>query len=147
MRGTDGASGSLLNYVDLNAGNPAGNPLRKIRRVVSEALARLDAASYAHCTAFRLPLDRARAADMGEPAANPLFRSLRVPTDGAGELLPAILFWFVGLGVDHPVWLPTISTKKRDRPLTTGMSRKLIIVCEWEQNCHSGHSAVMLRHR
>lgn len=32
--------------------------------------------------------------------------------------------WFVGLGVDDPVWVPTVFTKNRDRLLTTEMSRK-----------------------
>ncbi|MFN3646737.1 MAG: IS5/IS1182 family transposase, partial [Gemmobacter sp.] len=43
MRGTDGASGSLFSYVDLEERIPARHPLRKIRQVVNEALASLDA--------------------------------------------------------------------------------------------------------
>jgi len=34
--------------------------------------------------------------------------------------------WFVGLGVDDPVWVPTVFTKNRDRLLTTEMSRKVM---------------------
>jgi transposase len=34
--------------------------------------------------------------------------------------------WFVGLGIDDPVWVPTVFTKNRDRLLTTGMSRKVM---------------------
>ena len=34
--------------------------------------------------------------------------------------------WFVGLGVDDPVWVPTVFTKNRDRLLTTDMSRKFL---------------------
>ena len=34
--------------------------------------------------------------------------------------------WFVGLGIDDPVWVPTVFTKNRDRLLTTEMSRKLM---------------------
>ena len=34
--------------------------------------------------------------------------------------------WFVGLGIDDPVWVPTVFTKKRDRLLTTEMSRKVM---------------------
>lgn len=34
--------------------------------------------------------------------------------------------WFVGLGVDDPVWVPTVFGKNRDRLLTTEMSRKVI---------------------
>jgi len=34
--------------------------------------------------------------------------------------------WFVGLGIDGPVWVPTVFTKNRDRLLTTEMSRKVM---------------------
>ena len=34
--------------------------------------------------------------------------------------------WFVGLGIDDPVWVPTVFTKNRDRLLTTEMSRKVM---------------------
>jgi hypothetical protein len=34
--------------------------------------------------------------------------------------------WFVGLGIDDPVWAPTVFTKNRDRLLSTEMSRKVI---------------------
>lgn len=34
--------------------------------------------------------------------------------------------WFVGLGIDDPVWGPTVFTRNRDRLLTTGMSRKVM---------------------
>jgi len=34
--------------------------------------------------------------------------------------------WFVGLGIDDPVWVPTVFTRNRDRLLTTDMSRKFL---------------------
>jgi hypothetical protein len=34
--------------------------------------------------------------------------------------------WFVGLGVDDPVWVATVFSKNRDRLLTTDMSRKVM---------------------
>jgi hypothetical protein len=34
--------------------------------------------------------------------------------------------WFVGLGIDDPVWVPTVFSKNRDRLLTTDMSRKFL---------------------
>jgi hypothetical protein len=34
--------------------------------------------------------------------------------------------WFVGLGIDDAVWVPTVFTKNRDRLLTTDMSRKVM---------------------
>lgn len=43
MRGVDETSGSLFSYVDLEARIPARHPLRKIRQMVNEALASLNA--------------------------------------------------------------------------------------------------------
>jgi transposase len=34
--------------------------------------------------------------------------------------------WFVGLGIDAPVWVPTVFTKNRDWLLTTEMSRSVM---------------------
>lgn len=34
--------------------------------------------------------------------------------------------WFVGLGIDDRVWVPTVFSKNRDRLLTTEMSRKVM---------------------
>src|SRR6056297_243100 len=50
MRGTDEASGSLFSYVDLEERGPSGHPLRKIRQIVNDALASLDAEFGALCT-------------------------------------------------------------------------------------------------
>jgi hypothetical protein len=46
MRGTDAASGSLFSSVDLEARIPVRHPLRRIRQVVNEALASLDACCF-----------------------------------------------------------------------------------------------------
>jgi transposase len=32
--------------------------------------------------------------------------------------------WFIDLGIDDPVWFPSVFTKNRDRLLTTEMSRR-----------------------
>lgn len=34
--------------------------------------------------------------------------------------------WFVGLGIDDPVWVPTVFTQNRDRLPSTEMSRKVM---------------------
>ncbi len=34
--------------------------------------------------------------------------------------------WFVGLGIDEPVWVPTVFSKNRDRLLNTGIARKFL---------------------
>lgn len=55
MRGVDDTSGSLFSYVNLEERIPARHPLRKIRQVVNEALANLDADFAALYTDFGRP--------------------------------------------------------------------------------------------
>ena len=55
MRGTDETSRSLFSYVDLEDRIPARHPLRKIRQVVNDALASLDAEFEALYTDFGRP--------------------------------------------------------------------------------------------
>ena len=43
MRGTDETTGSLFSYVDLEERIPVRHPLRKVRQIINEALAILDA--------------------------------------------------------------------------------------------------------
>jgi hypothetical protein len=37
-----------------------------------------------------------------------------------------LYLWFVGLGVDDPVWVPTVFTKNRDRLLEAEVARKFL---------------------
>ena len=125
MRGTDEASGSLFSYVDLEDRVPAGHPLRKIRRIVNDALASLDAEFDALYT------------DFGRPSIAPerlirasllqILFSIRSERQMMEQMDYNLLFrWFVGLGIDDPVWVPTVFSKNRDRLLTTDMSRKVM---------------------
>ena len=43
MRGTDETTGALFSYVDLEGRIPARHPLRKVREIVNDALASMDA--------------------------------------------------------------------------------------------------------
>lgn len=125
MRGTDEASGSLFSYVDLEARIPARHPVRKIRQVVNDALASLDA----EFSALYI--------DFGRPSIAPerlirasliqILFSVRSERQLMEQMEYNLLFrWFVGLGIDDPVWVPTVFTKNRDRLLTTEMSRKVM---------------------
>lgn len=125
MRGTDETSGSLFSYVDLEERIPARHPLRKIRQVVNDALASLDAEFEALYT------------DLGRPSIPPerlirasllqILFSVRSERQLMEQMDYNLLFrWFVGLGIDDPVWVPTVFTKNRDRLLTTEMSRKVM---------------------
>lgn len=125
MRGADETSGSLFSYVDLEARIPAGHPLRKIRQVVNEALASLDAAFALLYTEFgrpSIPPERLIRASLIQ-----ILFSVRSERQLMEQMQYNLLFrWFVGLGIDDPVWVPTVFTKNRDRLLTTEMSRKVM---------------------
>ena len=125
MRGTDEKSGSLFSYVDLEDRIPVKHPLRKIRRVVNDALASLDAEFEALYV------------DFGRPSIAPerliraslihILFSVRSERQLMEQMEYNLMFrWFVGLGIDDPVWVPTVFTKNRDRLMTTEMSRKVM---------------------
>lgn len=125
MRGTDEASGSLFSYVELEARIPARHPLRKIRQVVNDALASLDGEFEALYTDFgrpSIPPERLIRASLIQ-----ILFSVRSERQLMEQMQYNLLFrWFVGLGIDDAVWVPTVFTKNRDRLLTTGMSRKVM---------------------
>lgn len=125
MRGTDKTSGSLFSYVDLEERIPAHHPLRKIRQVVNDALASLDAEFEALYTDFgrpSIPPERLIRASLLQ-----ILFSVRSERQLMEQMDYNLMFrWFVGLGIDDPVWVPTVFTKNRDRLLTTEMSRKVM---------------------
>ncbi|MFD2741756.1 IS5 family transposase [Sulfitobacter aestuarii] len=125
MRGTDEASGSLFSYVDLEERIPARHPLRKIRQVVNDALASLDADFEALYTDFgrpSIPPERLIRASLLQ-----ILFSVRSERQLMEQMNYNLMFrWFVGLGIDDPVWVPTVFSKNRDRLLTTEMSRKVM---------------------
>ena len=125
MRGMDEASGSLFSYVDLEERIPARHPLRKIRQVVNDALASLDADFEAVYTDFgrpSIPPERLIRASLLQ-----ILFSIRSERQLMEQMQYNLLFrWFVGLGIDDPVWVPTVFTKNRDRLLTADMSRKVM---------------------
>ncbi|WP_417524929.1 IS5 family transposase [Marinovum sp.] len=125
MRGSDEVTGSLFRYVDLEERIPARHPLRKIRSVVNDALCSLDG-----------EFDRLYAGE-GRPSIAPerlirasllqILYSIRSERQLMEQMDYNLLFrWFVGLGIDDAVWVPTVFTKNRDRLLSTDMSRKIM---------------------
>jgi transposase len=125
MRGTDKRSGELFSYVDLEQRVRADHPLRAIREVVSTALAALSgdfAGLYS---------------GMGRPSIPPemllramllhAFYSIRSERQLMERLEFDLLFrWFVGLGVDEPVWDHSSFSKNRDRLLDGDIAAKFL---------------------
>jgi transposase len=116
MRGDDQPTGHLFGYLSPVARVAADHPLRVIRRLSDEALRTLS------------PTFARLYADTGRPSIPPeqLLRALLLQvlfTVRSERLLIEqlqynLLFrWFIGLGMDDPVWHPTTFTKNRDRLL------------------------------
>ena len=125
MRGTDKRSGELFSYVDLERRVRADHPLRAIRSVVSEALGALSdefSALYS---------------GLGRPSIAPemllramllqAFYSVRSERQLMERLEYDLLFrWFVGLGVDEPVWDHSTFSKNRDRLLNGDVAARFL---------------------
>ena len=125
MRGADETTGSLFSYVDIEARIPARHPLRQMRRVVNDALASLDAEFeklYAPEGRPSIPPERLIRASLLQ-----ILFSVRSERQLMEQMDYNLMFrWFVGLGIDDAVWVPTVFTKNRDRLLTTAMARKVM---------------------
>jgi transposase len=114
MRGADEQPGSMFSYVSLEERVPQDHPLRAIRRITDRALERLS------------PRLGTLYINFGRPSIPPekLLRALllqalytiRSERQLMEQLDYNLLFrWFVGLGIDNAVWVPTTFTKNRDR--------------------------------
>src|SRR5215470_1423781 len=125
MSGIDGRTVELFSYVDLEKRVPAKHPLRLVRSVVNEVLAALDS-----------DFSKAYATD-GRPSIAPerllralllqAFYTIRSERQLIEQLHYNLLYrWFVGLGVDEPVWVPTVFTKNRDRLLDAAVARRFL---------------------
>jgi transposase len=106
----------MFSYVSLEARVPKSHPLRRMREMVDAALAELS------------PAFESLYSKIGRPSIPPekLLRALLLQilyTVRSERLLMEqldynLLFrWFVGLGMDDAVWVPTVFTKNRDRLL------------------------------
>ena len=125
MRGMDARSGELFSYVDLEKRVPAKHPLRLIRGVVNDVLAALDrdfSKAYADGGRPSIPPERLLRALLLQA-----FYTIRSERQLIEQLDYNLLYrWFVGLGVDEPVWVPTVFTKNRDRLLEADVARKFL---------------------
>ena len=114
MRGSDERSGSLFSYVDLESRVPASHPLRVIRRISDEVLAGMSGAfdaAYAPLGRPSIPPERLMRALLLQA-----FYTIRSERQLVERLDFDLLFrWFVGLGVDDPVWDASSFAKNRER--------------------------------
>jgi transposase len=125
MRGSDTNSGSLFSYVDLEARVPARHPLRVIREIVNGALADLDGELdrlYESTGRASIAPERLLRASLLQA-----FYSVRSERQLMEQIDYNLLFrWFVGLGIDDPVWDHSTFSKNRDRLLDADVAAKFL---------------------
>jgi transposase len=125
MRGSDATSGSLFSYVDLEARVPAKHPLRVIREIVNGALAGLDGEFgrlYDSVGRASIAPERLLRASLLQA-----FYSVRSERQLMEQIDYNLLFrWFVGLGIDDPVWDHSTFSKNRDRLLGADVAAKFL---------------------
>ena len=125
MRGSDALTGALFSYVDLEDRVPADHPLRVIRAVVNEVLRALDAdfgAMYSDFGRQSIPPERLLRGSLIQA-----FYTVRSERQLMEQLDYNLLFrWFVGLGIDDPVWDHSTYSKNRDRLLEADIAKKFL---------------------
>jgi len=145
MRGSDEQPGSMFSYVSLEERVPSDHPLRAIRRITDRALEQLS------------PKFGTLYVKFGRPSIPPeqLLRALLLQAlytiRSERQLIEQIEYnllfrWFVGLGMDDPVWVPTTFTKNRDRLLdgdiAAGFFDAVMIHADIEQLLSDEHFTV-----
>ena len=121
MRGPDEQTSHMFSYLSPEQRVRQDHPLRAIRRMTDEVLASLS------------PRFTKMYSDIGRPSIPPeqLLRALLLQslyTVRSERLLMeeidySVLFrWFVGLGMDDPIWSPTTFSKNRDRLLQSDIA-------------------------
>jgi transposase len=125
MRGADERTGELFSYVDIEERVPQNHPLRLIRRIVNDVLSQLDgefAQLYAEDGRPSIAPERLLRALLLQA-----FYTIRSERQLMEQPQYNLLYrWFVGLGVDDPVWVPTVFSKNRDRLLEAEVARKFL---------------------
>ena len=124
MRGEHREDGGLFSYVSLESRIPKRHPIRQMRQLVDSALANLDQLFdeiYAREGRPSIPPERLIRASLLQ-----VLYSIRSERQLMEQLDYNLLFrWFVGLGVDEPVWNPSTFSKNRDRLAEADVGRRL----------------------
>lgn len=124
MRGEIDPQRGMFSYIDLEQRVPKDHPIRKIRRVVDKALKALDndfSALYSAVGRSSIAPEMLLRAQFLQ-----IFYSIRSERQWVERLDYDLLFrWFVGLGIDDPVWNHSTFSKNRDRVLTADIAQRL----------------------
>ena len=116
MRGTDRRSGKLFSYIDLDQRVPVHHPRRAIRGLVNEALSNIGPELEA--VNSRIGRSSIAPEKLLRALLLQLFHGIRSERQMMERLNFDLSFrWFVGLGIDDPVWDASTFSKNCERLL------------------------------
>jgi transposase len=124
MRGDINPQTAMFSYVDLEARIPESHPIRKIRKIVDEALSCIE------------PLLDEAYADKGRPSIPPemlikasllqILFTIRSERQLCERINFDLMFrWFIGLGMEDVVWNHSTFSKNRDRLMQSNIDEHL----------------------
>lgn len=110
----------MFSYIDLESRIPKSHPIRRIRRIVDDALVELEPAFQTMYS------ERGRPSIPPEQLIRALLLQILFTIRSERQLMERIdydlLFrWFVGLRMDDPVWNHSVFSKNRDRLMSFGI--------------------------
>lgn len=122
MRGEISGQTSMFSYVDLESRIPADHPIRLVRQIVDKGLLGLEetfSVMYSNTGRPSIPPEQLIRALLLQ-----IFFTIRSERQLMERLDYDLMFrWFVGLGMDDPVWNHSVFSKNRDRLLSYDIDR------------------------
>ncbi len=125
MRGFDQQTDAMFVYLSPESFVPKGHPLRPIRKMVDEALNKLSpdfSQMYSHTGRPSIPPERMLKAMLLQ-----VLYSIPSNVKLVEQLHFSILFrWFLGLGLDEPVWDHSSFSKNQERLIQTNIAARFL---------------------
>ncbi len=145
MRGLEKRQNALFSYVSLEDRVPRDHPLRKLRVLVNGILASMNTLleeRYSHTGRPSIPPEQLLRALLLQ-----ILFTVRSERQLMEQLDYNLLYrWFIGLGVDDPVWDRTVFSINRDRLLGTDLAReffnRVLYLAEWQRFVSDEHFSV-----
>ena len=125
MRGFDQQTDAMFVYLSPESFVPKGHPLRPIRKMVDEALNKLSpdfSQMYSHTGRPSIPPERMLKAMLLQ-----VLYSIPSNVKLVEQIHFSILFrWFLGLGLDEPVWDHSSFSKNQERLIETNIAARFL---------------------
>jgi len=125
MRGRINAQSKLFAYVDLEERIPQTHPLRRIKALSDTSLRSMDAvltSLYSPMGRESIPPEQLLKASLLQ-----IIYGIRSERQLVEQIEFSMLYrWFLDIGLDDPMWVPTVYSHNRDRLLTTPVARQFL---------------------